>query len=79
MLIFPVKLKQFEKAMLYFAKGEEYALKCGNKANVGLLREADQCIKIWLEKKDTFQPETPSKRNSDESDSDSDDSLDKLE
>jgi hypothetical protein len=61
---FAVKLRAFDNALTFFEKAEEFSMKCGNKANVTLLREAEQCIKIWLEKKENQG--TGNKRNSDD-------------
>jgi len=41
-----------EKALQHFEQAEEFALRCGNKNNVNLLREAQQCLKTWMEKRE---------------------------
>jgi hypothetical protein len=51
--------------MEHFEKAGNYAMKCGNKANVQLLHEAEQCLRAYLEKQ---VPDSAKK--SDDNDSD---------
>lgn len=48
-----------EHALACFELAEESAIKCGNKGNVSLLREAQQCVKIWIEKRENKSNEQP--------------------
>ncbi|OXA59227.1 tetratricopeptide repeat protein 25 [Folsomia candida] len=57
------KTRSFEKALDHFEKAEDYALKCGNKGNVTLLREGQQCIKVYLDKQNPDSA-APNKRSS---------------
>ncbi|OXA50583.1 Tetratricopeptide repeat protein 25 [Folsomia candida] len=67
-----VKSKTFDKANQHFEKAEEYALNCNNKANVGMLREAEQCIKIYMERADAGTTHSHEDDEKDASDDDKD-------
>lgn len=41
-----------DRALTSFEAAEENGLRCGNKGNVSLLREAQQCLKVWIEKRE---------------------------
>ena len=41
-----------EKAEKQFIEAEKLAMSAGNNANVSLLREAQQCLKVWQEKRE---------------------------
>lgn len=64
-----------ENALAQFERAEENAIICGNKGNVSLLREAQQCLKVWIEKRENKGNE---KRGSQQSEGSrgSDESLD---
>lgn len=45
-----MKAKFFEGAEGHFQDAEELAIKCGNNGNVTLLREAQHCIEVYMDK-----------------------------
>lgn len=67
-----MKVKAYDKALVHFERAEDHGMKCGNKANVTLLREAEQCIKIFLEKKEN-QANAPNESTEYQAGSDDDD------
>ncbi|ODN01080.1 Tetratricopeptide repeat protein 25 [Orchesella cincta] len=65
-----IKTMNLEKALSHFEAAEENGLGCNNKANVTLLREAQQCLKVWIDKRETKttdQRGSPEYQGSDES------------
>lgn len=57
LLVVPVKTMNLDRALTCFEQAEENAVKCANKGNASLLREAQQCLKVWIEKRENKSTE----------------------
>lgn len=50
--ILPVKVRAFDAAVPHFEQAEGYAIECNNKGILQMVREAQQCIKLYIDKED---------------------------
>lgn len=67
-----VKSMNLHSALLHFEAGEDLATAAGNSVNNKLLREAQQCLKVWIEKREKDELEQQSMMSLAEADSDDD-------